>query len=377
MTGASVDTGRGSRPLVRFALIGVVAAMACLVFAAQLQAQNQNQDQGREPAPIPPNACDLAFNNRCDDRRPGGTGMCPLGGDFADCEGRDRLPTPRATLFGYDDRQLFDTAQWPWRAIGELSFDTGSSCSGVLIDEDVVLTAAHCILHHGAIVADADFVTARNSPRGPARARVLDGYVMETVRDDPDFGRFFRENSDWALLKLDRAVGTEVGFLPVQTVTDNRPLRRDLISFIALAVITFIAAFALKGVERRVLQALAIIGLLVLGGFAVRTFFGEDPRLERVWQAGFSGDTGSNLSGSDDCRILEFRASGLIGHNCDTVPGDSGSPLLVRRNGDWAIIAVISHTRLDPGARDRSADRAYAVSSAVVPDPDAVFGTQR
>ena len=81
--------------------------------------------------------------------------------------------------------------------------------------------------------------------------------------------------------------------------------------------------------------------------------------------------------GSDDCRLLEFRASGLIGHNCDTVVGDSGSPLLVRRGEDWAIIAVVSHMSRDAEEEGfgqiQIVDRAYAVSSSVVPDPDAVF----
>jgi len=358
------------------------AVLVCLLWlpAGPVFAQTGNGSPDKRG--LAPNACALAFNNRCDDPRQGGTGMCPLGGDRADCVGRE-MPgyTPLATFFGYDDRELFDTSVYPWRTIGQLQFDTGSACSGVLIAEDVVLTAAHCIVHYGALVTQGEFITARNREAGPVSARIIDGHVLNTVRNDPDMRRFFRENSDWALLKLDAPVGAEVGYLEVEAVSDNRPMRRDLISFIALVVITYIAAFALKGTERKLLQALAAAGMVVLVIFAARTFWGEDPRLERVWQAGYSADTGDNLSGSSDCRLLEFRASGLIGHNCDTVVGDSGSPLLVRRGQDWAIIAVISHMGREaeengPGSV-QIVDRAYAVSTSVVPDPDPVFATPR
>jgi len=44
-------------------------------------------------------------------------------------------------------REAVDELRYPWSSIGKLFNETGSSCSGVVIARDKILTAAHCLFN--------------------------------------------------------------------------------------------------------------------------------------------------------------------------------------------------------------------------------------
>ncbi|MBV5260414.1 trypsin-like serine protease [Synechococcus moorigangaii CMS01] len=242
-------------------------------------------------------SCEFAFDGVCDE--PGtGTGRCPARTDRSDCGGRHRPLTINDHFFGNDDRVMMDTAQFPWSVIGTIQADRGGTCTATLVAPNVIATAAHCIHSEGQLYAGGVFTTGFALPGGPRTARVVD-HLIDEEWDSQRFSQTDEiDGTDWALLRLDQPLGDELGHVGVLDIVADRS-------------------------EREVQSA-------------------------RIWQAGYSWDTGSNLSGNEDCRILIAYPDDTISHDCDTTRGDSGSPFMVYENGEWQIIATDSNFRSNP-----------------------------
>ena len=243
-------------------------------------------------------SCETAFDGVCNE--PGrGDGRCADRTDRADCFGRDRPMGINDHFFGHDDRVFMNTAQFPWNVIGQVDFDSGGACTATLIAEDVLITAGHCISDDGRIDARGVFNTAFDRPGGQVSARVT-GHFM-----DPNWNeqRFTSGNdldgTDWALLRLDRPIGRELGFVGVRALVDEVGNRRA--------------------------------------------------RQADLYQAGYSWDTGTHLSGNIGCNMTRIWRDNTMAHDCDTTRGDSGSPFMIREGDEYFIVATDSNFRSNPG----------------------------
>ncbi|WP_291891691.1 trypsin-like serine protease [Maricaulis sp.] len=243
-------------------------------------------------------SCETAFDGVCNEPEIG-DGRCEERTDRADCMGRDRPLGINDHFFGHDDRIFMDTAQFPWSVIGQVDFDAGGACTATLIAEDVLITAAHCISEGNSADSRGVFNTASARRGGPVSARVI-GHFM-----DPDWNeqRFSNtddiDGTDWALLRLDRPIGRELGYVGVRALVDEVGNRQA--------------------------------------------------RQMDLYQAGYSWDTGTHLSGNIGCNMTRIYRDNTMAHDCDTTRGDSGSPFMIREGDEYFIVATDSNFRRNPG----------------------------
>ncbi len=242
-------------------------------------------------------SCETAFDGVCNEPEIG-DGRCEARSDRADCIGRDRPLGINDHFFGRDDRVFMDTAQFPWSVIGQVDFDEGGACTATLIADDVIVTAAHCIAEDNQIDARGEFVTGYDLPGGPRSSRVT-AYLM-----DPDWNedRFNStedfDGTDWALLRLSEPLGASLGHVGVRALVDESGARTA--------------------------------------------------RQAELYQAGYSWDTGTHLSGNIGCNMVDIADDNTMAHNCDTTRGDSGSPFMVREGENYFVVATDSNFRSNP-----------------------------
>jgi protease YdgD len=203
-------------------------------------------------------------------------------------------------IIGEDDRVPVGDFPGPWSAIGHINVSGYRSlerCTGTRIAPGLVLTSAHCVVNiprkklHPAknihFLAGVDH--EKNVGHSTARCVILpDDFEMDDdTRAKPDLNT---------------------------SILSQRFLSRDL----AIIVLNEDTPKA------------AVIGLAteVLSEGA------------SIISAGYPADRRQVLTLHNACKVTA-EIGGLLVTDCDTVAGSSGGPILVQKNGEWKIAALM------------------------------------
>lgn len=206
-------------------------------------------------------------------------------------EGAPFAETFMRAFYGRDDRVEMEPTTAPWSMIGYLDV-TDTACTGTLIGPATVLTAAHCITEAGD-PTQVQFFAGYHAGRNLARATVVGYHVPAGWRDG-------RQGTDFAFVYLAQPIGEQVGWMEVTGLTDAE-----------------IAAYGT----------------------------GNGPP---IMQGGYSFDRPGRLTVNLDCPFVAVGPESTLIHQCDTLQGDSGSPLFIADGERYRIIGVESHVQGRP-----------------------------
>ncbi|QTF08480.1 serine protease [Brenneria izadpanahii] len=232
----------------------------------------------------------------------------------------DAAKQQQILFFNHDDRdRVPDAALWPWQAIGQLETASGNLCTATLISPHLALTAGHCVLIPPDGKADRlvalRFLATDDGWRYETKdiEMLVNKNLSRRLEADGDGWVVPSAAAPWdyALIRLKQ---TPPGIEPI-------PLW--------------------QGSRHELMQSLA-------------------QNEQQVTQAGYPEDHQDALYRHQNCIITGWVRQTVLSHQCDTLPGDSGSPLMLHSASGWTIVGIQSSA---PAAidRDKADNRAVSV----------------
>ncbi|STR45405.1 trypsin-like serine peptidase [Iodobacter fluviatilis] len=208
----------------------------------------------------------------------------------------------KALFFGADNRVFIEAPYAaPFAAIGQLETAAASTCTATLVAPDLAITAAHCFLMD-AKKLDAGRWFKAGFHKGEYQAR----YQVLSQTFHPRFKKGLVYKGDDVYIQ-DSAAAYDIAWLKLKLIDGKAP-----------------APLALFSGNKTELKA------------------GIAHSKSLITQAGFAEDHDTELTAHKDCKLTRLRTNNTIYHRCDTLAGDSGSPIWINTASGPQIIAVQS-----------------------------------
>ncbi|KUM03713.1 trypsin-like serine protease [Chromobacterium subtsugae] len=226
----------------------------------------------------------------------------------------------RILFFGKDDRVLEHPDHMPWQTVGQLETRSRTICTGTLVAPDVVLTAGHCFVDEkGRFDPAVSFTVGLWGNEYQALSRIkevqVDKAFLKGLIHKRD-GLYIPPRiapRDFAFVRLATPLGHSQGTVPV-----------------------------FSG------DAQALKTLLAKQNWTIT-------------QGGYPVDDQRHLRVHHGCKATKLRDDGRLTHRCDTLEGNSGSPIFViDAKGQATIVAVQSSA---PPASRRKLEDNMSVSA--------------
>ncbi|WP_414515051.1 trypsin-like serine peptidase [Nostoc sp. PCC 9305] len=208
---------------------------------------------------------------------------------------------------GRDYRIPMTSRKYPWSSIGRVQGTTTDAksyhCTGTLIDDDIVLTNAHCVIDPDTHKLSQKILFMPNVINGVMQDKT-DVVLVEQVVYGTDFtdDKLTNQINDWALLKINQPLGRKYGHLGWKSLRSSTLINNP--------------------------KTLSFVG-----------YSGDFPNPKKKGYEDLTAGTGWTASFETGCSIVG-EESGVLLHNCATAGGSSGGPLIAWVGEQPYIVAL-------------------------------------